>query len=130
MSGGRSRRGDMTPHDDARNVAPPVAEHAFWAYVSVVTVVGFALLAWQLTLIHTTSLRTMGTAFVVIAIMVIVGGMRPLVIAGSGDVTGVTTSTAFTFALLLHTGLPVALLLQACATVAAAISPRRAAWRT
>jgi GGDEF domain-containing protein len=56
--------------------------------------------------------------------------VRPLVIAGSGDVTGVTTSTAFTFALLLHTGLPVALLLQACATIAAAVAHRRAAWRT
>jgi diguanylate cyclase (GGDEF)-like protein len=120
----------MTPHDDARNVAPPVAEHAFWAYVGVVTILGFALLGWQLTLIHTGDLRTMGAALVVIAIMVVLGEVRPLVIAGSGDVTGVTTSTAFTFALLLHTGLPIALLLQACATVVAAFAPRRAVWRT
>lgn len=120
----------MTPHDEARNVAPPVSALAFWGYVSTVTIAGFALLAWQLTLIDSADLRTMGSAFIVIAIMVVIGEVRPLVIAGSGDATGVTTSTTFTFALLLHTGLPVALLLQATATVAAAVASRRAVWRT
>jgi diguanylate cyclase (GGDEF)-like protein len=120
----------MTPHDEARNVAPPAGDHAFWAYASVVTMAGVALLVWQLTSIHSPDVRTMGSAFVVIAAMVIIGEIRPLVIAGSGDVTGVTTSTAFTFAVLLHTGLPVALLLQTCATIAAAIAHRRAVWRT
>jgi diguanylate cyclase (GGDEF)-like protein len=120
----------MTPHDEARNVAPPAGAHAFWIYASAVTIAGFALLAWQLTLIHTVDVKTMGSAFVIIAAMVIIGEIRPLVIAGSSDVTGVTTSTAFTFALMLHTGLPVALLLQACATIAAAVAHRRAVWRT
>jgi diguanylate cyclase (GGDEF)-like protein len=120
----------MTSQDEARNVAPPAGDHAFWAYLSAVTVAGFALLAWQLTLIHSNDIRMMGSAFVVIAIMVIVGEVRPLVIAGAADVTGVTPSTAFTFALLLHAGLPIALVLQAAATVAAALVPRRAIWRT
>jgi diguanylate cyclase (GGDEF)-like protein len=66
----------------------------------------------------------------VIALMVVIGEVRPLVIAGTVDVTGVTTSTTFTFALLLHIGLPIALLLQTCATVAAAVAHRRAVWRT
>ncbi|HTW19446.1 MAG TPA: bifunctional diguanylate cyclase/phosphodiesterase [Mycobacteriales bacterium] len=120
----------MSSQDEARNVAPASGEHAFWAYLSAVTVAGFALLAWQLTLLHSADLKDMGTAFIVIAIMVIIGEVRPLVVTGVGDVTGVTTSTAFTFALLLHTGLPVALVLQACATVAAAMAYRRAVWRT
>jgi diguanylate cyclase (GGDEF)-like protein len=120
----------MSSHDEARNVAPPVGAHAFWAYVGAVTAGGFALLAWQLTYLHTTELKTMGGALLVIALMVVIGEVRPLIIAGSSDVTGVTTSTAFTFALLLHTGLPVALALQACATVAAAFAHRRAVWRT
>jgi diguanylate cyclase (GGDEF)-like protein len=120
----------MSSHDEARNVAPPVAAHAFWAYTGAVTAAGFALLAWQLRVIHALDLKTMGWPLVIIAVMVLIGEIRPLVIAGSSDVIGVTTSTAFTFALLLHSGLPVALLLQACATVAAAFIHRRAVWRT
>ncbi len=120
----------MTSHDEARNVAPPAAEYAFWAYLSVVTVAGFGLLVWQLTQIHSGDLKFMGSAFIIIAVMVVIGEVRPLVIAGTGDVTGVTTSTAFTFALLLHAGLPIALVLQGCATVAAAVAYRRAVWRT
>jgi diguanylate cyclase (GGDEF)-like protein len=120
----------MSSHDEARNVAPPAAAHSFWAYVGIVTAAGFALLAWQLTYIHVTDLKMMGGALIAIAVMVLIGEVRPLVIAGSADVTGVTTSTAFTFALLLHVGLPVALLLQTCATIAAAFAHRRAVWRT
>jgi len=123
--------GDMSSqHDEARNVAPPVAAHAFWAYVGAVTIAGFALLAWQLTYLHSADLKMTSASLIVIAVMVVIGEVRPLIIAGSSDVTGVTTSTAFTFALLLHTGLPIALALQACATVAAAFAHRRAVWRT
>ena len=120
----------MASNDEARNVAPPAADHAFWAYVSAVIVAGFALLAWQLTLVHLSDLKLMGAGLIVVAVMVLIGEVRPLIIAGSSDVTGVTTSTTFTFALLLHTGLPVALLLQACATIVAALAYRRALWRT
>jgi diguanylate cyclase (GGDEF)-like protein len=120
----------MVPSDEARNVAPPAGAHAFWAYVGAVTIAGFALLAWQLSLIHAGDLQSMGAAFVIIAVMVVIGEVRPLVIAGSSDVTGVTTSTTFTFALLLWCGLPVALMVQACATVVDAIVFRRAVWRT
>jgi diguanylate cyclase (GGDEF)-like protein len=121
----------MSSHDEeARNVAPPAAARAFWAYVAVITLGGFALLAWQLTLIHADDLQMMGGALVVIALMVVIGEVRPLVIAGSADVTGITTSTTFTFALLLHSGLPLALLLQTGATVAAGILHRNAVWRT
>jgi diguanylate cyclase (GGDEF)-like protein len=120
----------MTSRDEARNVAPPLAAYVFWAYIAAVTAVGLALLGWQLTGIHTADLRLMGGALVVVAIMVVVGEIWPLMIAGAADVTGVTTSTTFTFALLLHAGLPFALGLQACATIAAALVHRRALWRT
>jgi diguanylate cyclase (GGDEF)-like protein len=120
----------MTSHDEARNVAPPAAAHAFWLYIGGVTAAGVVLLVWQLTLLRTLSFDMMGGALLVIAAMVLIGEVRPLVIAGSADVTGVTTSTTFTFALLLHAGLPIALLLQTGATLAAAVAHRRAAWRT
>jgi diguanylate cyclase (GGDEF)-like protein len=120
----------MPSNDEARNVAPPAADHAFWFYVAAVIAAGFGLLVWQLTTIHFSDLRMMGAGLIVVAVMVVIGEVRPLIIAGSSDVTGVTTSTTFTFALLLHTGLPAALLLQACATVVAALAYRRALWRT
>jgi diguanylate cyclase (GGDEF)-like protein len=120
----------MSSHDEARNVAPPAGAHIFWAYVAAVTMLGFATLAWQLSQLHEADLRMMGVGLIVIAVMVVIGEVRPLVLAGSADVSGITTSTTFTFALLLLAGLPIALLLQACATVAAALVHRRAIWRT
>jgi diguanylate cyclase (GGDEF)-like protein len=120
----------MSSHDEGRNAAPPVGAHAFWAYVGVVAGCGFALLAWQLSTLRGAQLTALGGSLVVVAVMVLIGEVRPLVIAGSGDVTGVPTSTAFTFALLLHAGLPLALLLQTGATVIAALVNRRAVWRT
>jgi diguanylate cyclase (GGDEF)-like protein len=120
----------MSTQDDTRNVAPPSGALMFWAYVAAVTAAGFALLGWQLTRLHGTTMHVTTATLVVIAVMVLVGEVRPLVIAGSADVAGITTSTTFVFALLLHAGLPLALLLQACATLVAGIAYRRASWRT
>jgi diguanylate cyclase (GGDEF)-like protein len=120
----------MSTVDEARNVAPPSDERAFWGYVGLVTLVGFALLAWQLSLLHGGELRSLGWSLAILAVLVVIGEVRPLVLAGSTEVDGITISTAFTFALLLYAGLPVALLLQTCATVAAAIAARHAPWRT
>jgi diguanylate cyclase (GGDEF)-like protein len=88
------------------------------------------MLAWQLRAIQSNELTSMKASLLVVALMVVIGEVRPLVIAGTLDVTGVTTSTTFTFALLLHIGLPIALLMQTGATVAAAFAHRRAVWRT
>jgi diguanylate cyclase (GGDEF)-like protein len=124
-------RGPMSAHEAARNLVPSARARAFWTYITTVTVAGFGLLSWQLRLLRGEHLTpTMRWSLVVIAVMVIIGEVRPLVIAGTLDVTGVTTSTTFTFALLLHVGLPTALLMHTCATIAAAIAHRRAAWRT
>jgi diguanylate cyclase (GGDEF)-like protein len=120
----------MSTVDEARNVAPPSDERAFWAYVGAVTVAGFALLAWQLSTLSMAELKGLGWSLVIIAVLVVIGEVRPLVLAGSTEVDGITLSTAFTFALLLYAGLPVALLLQTCATVLAAIGSRHAPWRT
>jgi diguanylate cyclase (GGDEF)-like protein len=120
----------MLTHDESRNVAPPRSDLVFWWYIGIVTALGLALLGWQLTMLHAGSLAMMRTTLIVIAVMVLIGEIRPLVIAGSADVTGISTSTAFVFALLIHAGLPVALLLQAGATVVAGAVHRRALWRT
>ncbi len=120
----------MSAHEEARNVAPPAGARAFWGYIAAVTAVGLGVLAWQLQTIHSSEVSPLGWSLFVIALMLVIGEVRPLVIAGTLDVTGVTTSTTFTFALLLHIGLPIALLMQTGATIAAAFAHRRAAWRT
>jgi diguanylate cyclase (GGDEF)-like protein len=119
----------MSGQDDDRNVAPTASTSPFWVYLSVITVLGLALLASQVALLTTSDFDVMRAALIVVACLVVIGEVRPLVIAGM-DVNGVSTSTAFIFALLLHLGLPMALLMQAIAIVVADLSYRRAPWRT
>jgi diguanylate cyclase (GGDEF)-like protein len=119
----------MSGQDDDRNVAPRVGAAAFWAYLGLVTLAGLALLASQVGQLGTGDFTVMRAALIVVASLVVVGEVRPLVIAGM-DVNGVSTSTAFIFALLLHLGLPMALLMQAIAIIVADLTYRRAPWRT
>jgi diguanylate cyclase (GGDEF)-like protein len=121
----------MNAHEEARNAAPTVGARAFWVYMGAITAGGFALLAWQFGLIDLNQLhRPLSVSLILVAAMVVIGEARPLVIAGTIDASGITTSTTFTFALLLYIGLPVSLLLQTGATIAAAVAHRRAVWRT
>jgi diguanylate cyclase (GGDEF)-like protein len=119
----------MSGQDDDRNVAPTTSASPFWAFLGVITVAGLALLATQVSQLTTNDFTVMRAALIVVAALVVVGEVRPLVIAGM-DVNGVSTSTAFIFALLLHLGLPMALLMQAIAIIVADLTYRRAPWRT
>jgi diguanylate cyclase (GGDEF)-like protein len=119
----------MSGQDDDRNVAPTASAAPFWGYLGVVTLLGFALLAGQVAQLSSSDFAVMRASLIVVAALVVVGEVRPLVIAGM-DVNGVSTSTAFIFALLLHEGLPMALLMQTAAIVVADLTYRRAPWRT
>ena len=99
-------------------------------YVGGVCVAGLALLAVQLGRLSWPALGSTGAAFWTVAVLLILAELRPVVTAGSPDETGVTISTAFVFALLLHWGLPVAVLMQTVATLVADLLRRRTAWRT
>jgi len=120
----------MSTEDEARNVAPSRGATKFWSYVGTVIAIGGAAVALQLNSLSGSAFGLMGGAFLAVAVLLLVGELRPLVTAGSPDTNGVNISTAFVFALLLHWGLAVALLMQTVATIVADTMRRKAPWRT
>jgi diguanylate cyclase (GGDEF)-like protein len=120
----------MSTEDEARNLAPRRGATKFWAYVGTVIAAGATLVAFQLKGLAPHDFTVMGGAFIVVAVLLVLGELRPLVTAGSPDENGVNIATAFVFALLLHWGLAVALLMQMVATIVADMMRHKAAWRT
>ncbi|HVA61765.1 MAG TPA: EAL domain-containing protein [Mycobacteriales bacterium] len=110
--------------------APRSAGAGFWWYLGSVGLLGLAVTGWSLARLPWSAIPGLGAAFFTVAVLLALAELRPLVTAGSPDENGVTISTAFVFALLLHWGLPVALLMQTVATVVADTVRRRAPWRT
>jgi len=118
----------MPGEDEARNHAP--RDGAFWAYLASITATGFALILAALLSLSGRDFLLMGGSFVAVAAFLVITELRPLMTAGSPDANGVSTSTAFVFALLIHWGLAVALLMQAIATILADAVRQKAPWRT
>jgi diguanylate cyclase (GGDEF)-like protein len=118
----------MPGDDEARNLAP--RNGGFWAYLGLAAAVGLALTANALLHLTGADFDSMGGAFYVAAGLLVLLELRPLVTAGSPDANGVSTSTAFVFALLLHWGLGPALLMMTIATILADCVRRKAPWRT
>src|SRR5947208_8611314 len=120
--------GDMPSDDEARNLAP--RNRSFWAYLGLVTAVGLGLVGSALLHLRAADFDLMGAAFYVAAGLLVLLELRPLVTDGSPDANGVSTSTAFVFALLLHWGLAPALLMMTIATILGDVVRRKAPWRT
>ena len=118
----------MPSEDEARNVAPRSGE--FWIYLAVVSASGISLILAALLRLTGQDFLLMGGSFVAVAALLVLTELRPLMTSGSPDASGVSTSTAFVFALLIHWGLAVALLMQAVATILADLVRQRAPWRT
>src|SRR4051794_13649751 len=117
------------PSDDvARNLAP--RNGGFWAYLGLVTAVGLGLTGSVLLHLTGTDFGGGGAAFCVAAGLLGMPAPRPRGPAGSPDANGVSPSTAFVFALLLHWGLAPALLMMTIATILADVVRRKAPWRT
>jgi diguanylate cyclase (GGDEF)-like protein len=119
----------MSGQEDDRNVAPSTSAAGFWSYLGAVSLAGLVLFVMQAMQLSTADFTISRGALITISVLVVIGEVRPLVIAGM-DVNGVSTSSAFIFAMLLHQGLPMALLLQAVAILVADMTYRRAPWRT
>ncbi|MDP9221176.1 MAG: diguanylate cyclase [Actinomycetota bacterium] len=68
-------------------------------------------------------------SFFVIFGLLVIFELRPLFTAGSRDANGLSTSTMFVFALLLHWGLAVAIAGQAVGVLLESSLSRKAAWR-
>jgi diguanylate cyclase (GGDEF)-like protein len=103
---------------------------AFTLYIATVTAAGLLLTVERVRHLAAGDLDSMGAAFLMAAALIVAGELRPLFTANVKDQNGVATSTTFVFALLLHWGLVVAILMQAVATMVADRTNRKAWWRT
>ena len=110
----------------------PRAGSPLWIYLTLVTVLGAVVLVLAMAWLSARELQllTASPAFWVVAGLIVLGELRPIVTPGSTEEDGGTTSTIFTFAMLLYVGMPVAAALQAAATVLAGILTRKAPFRT
>ncbi len=120
----------MSVDSASRNHVASRRPSAFWTYVTAVVVLGTSMVAFAAATLGTRDLAAMGVAFWVVAALILLAELRPLFTAGSNDANGVTTSTAFVFALLIHWGFAVAVLMQALATLVADMAKGKAWWRT
>jgi diguanylate cyclase (GGDEF)-like protein len=113
-----------------RNTAPRAGAVPFFCYLGVVMAGGFALVGWAASRLQMRDLTSMGTAFVVVALVVAIAETRPLLLAGIPDTNGVTITTTFVFASLIHWGFAVTVVVQAAATLVGELLGGKTWWRS
>ncbi|MEU8382049.1 EAL domain-containing protein [Streptosporangium sp. NPDC048865] len=117
----------MADPTDTRDTGPRPGT-PLWAYLAAVITIGFTALAVSLLRIDVTGAAELvrSPIFWMLAALVVLGELRPVVLSSSMTVGGTYPSTMFTFAALLHYGLPVAVLLQAVAMIVNGAVTRKA----
>ncbi|MEU4574435.1 putative bifunctional diguanylate cyclase/phosphodiesterase [Nonomuraea sp. ATR24] len=117
----------MTDPTDTRDTGPRVGT-PLWAFLAGVTVIGFTALVVALLRLDTAEFAELVRTplFWVLAVLVVLGELRPVMVSSATAVGGTYPSTMFTFAVLLHFGLPVAALMQAVAVVVNGVATRKA----
>jgi diguanylate cyclase (GGDEF)-like protein len=118
------------PPQDPRNDFSGRRDRHFRMYVTVVTVVGLAVLPLSLLRLTPQDVLSLEPAFWALCALLVLTEVRPIFTAGARDANGLQLSTSFVFALLLRYGLPIAIVVQALATVVADVSRGKAPWRT
>ncbi|WP_344917981.1 putative bifunctional diguanylate cyclase/phosphodiesterase [Streptosporangium oxazolinicum] len=120
----------MADPNDTRDTGPRPGT-PLWAYLAAVITIGFTtLVVSQLrTDVAEAAELVRSPLFWMLAALVVLGELRPVVLSSSMTVGGTYPSTMFTFAALLHYGLPVAVLLQAVAMVVNGAVTRKACHR-
>ncbi|GAA4578498.1 cyclic Di-GMP phosphodiesterase RmdB [Planotetraspora phitsanulokensis] len=113
---------------DARDTGPRPGS-PLWGYFTAVIVLGFAaLIAGQVRLgVGELADAARTPLFWMLAVLVVLGELRPVMVTSSTLVGGTPASAMFTFAVLMHYGLPTAALMQAVAVVVSG-GLRRRAW--
>ncbi|MEV0827463.1 putative bifunctional diguanylate cyclase/phosphodiesterase [Nonomuraea rubra] len=116
----------MTDPTDTRDTGPRVGT-PLWGYLAGITVIGFTALVVAMLRLDATGVAGLARTplFWVLAVLVILGELRPVMVSSATAVGGTYPSTMFTFAVLLHLGLPVAVLMQAVAVVINGVVTRR-----
>lgn len=120
----------MTDPNDTRDTGPRVGT-PLWAFLAAVTVIGFTALVVAELRLDPAELAQLARLplFWALAVLVVLGELRPVMVSSSTAVGGTYPSTMFTFAVLLHFGLPVAVLMQAVGVAVNGIVTRKAAHR-
>jgi diguanylate cyclase (GGDEF)-like protein len=114
----------------SRNTAPRAGAVPFFGYLGVVVVLGLGLVGWAASRLAVGDISAMGPGFLLVAAIVAVAEARPLLLAGIPDANGVTITTTFVFATLVHWGFAVAVVLQATVTFVGERLWRKVWWRS
>ncbi|MEV0594018.1 putative bifunctional diguanylate cyclase/phosphodiesterase [Nonomuraea cavernae] len=116
----------MTDPTDTRDTGPRVGT-PLWAFLAGITMIGFTALVVAMLRLDPASLVELARAplFWVLAVLVALGELRPVMVSSAAPVGGTYPSALFTFAVLLHFGLPVAVLMQAVAVVMNGVLTRK-----
>ncbi|SDQ38984.1 putative bifunctional diguanylate cyclase/phosphodiesterase [Thermostaphylospora chromogena] len=117
----------MTDPNGTRDIGPRIGS-PLWAYLAGVITIGFTSLIVSVALLGITDLALLASTpvFWVLAVLVVLGELRPVIVSSSAAVGGTYPSAMFTFAVLLHYGLPPAVLLHAGALLVNGVVTRKA----
>jgi diguanylate cyclase (GGDEF)-like protein len=108
----------MNDPNDTRDITPR-AGSPLWNYLSVVTLAGLAVLCASLAGLSLADVHRLADSPLLwtIAILVMVGELRPIITPGRSGTDAGVASVTFSFAALLYWGLPVAVLFKAVCTI-------------
>ena len=120
----------MKDPNDTRDIGPRIGS-PLWLHMTSVTIAGGVLLGWALTRLGLAGLSQLAgnPRFWVIAVLVVVGEVRPIVTPGRAGPAAPVVSLAFSFAALLCWGFPVAALLRVISTTLVGVAQRKAPHR-
>ncbi|MEU4700294.1 EAL domain-containing protein [Nonomuraea dietziae] len=117
----------MTDPNDTRDTGPRVGT-PLWAFLAGVSVIGCTALIVAELRLDVFELAELARAplFWVLAVLVVLGELRPVMVSSATAVGGTYPATMFTFAVLLHYGLAVAVLMQVVGIVVNGVVTRKA----
>src|SRR5690606_24134220 len=117
----------MTDPNGTRDIGPRIGS-PLWAYLAGVITIGFTSLIVSVALLGITDLALLASTpvFWVLAVLVVLGELRPVIVSSSAAVAVTYPSAMFAFAVLLHYGLPPAVLLHAGALLVNGVVTRKA----
>jgi len=120
----------MKDPNDTRDIGPR-AGSPLWIHMTAVTGAGVVVLAWAVSRLGLAGLNHLAhnPRFWVIAVLVVVGEVRPIVTPGKPGPDAPVVSLAFSFAALLFWGFPVAALLRVISTTLVGGAKRKAPHR-
>jgi diguanylate cyclase (GGDEF)-like protein len=101
----------------------------WWAYLALIFAASASLIATSAAVITHEQLHGSLTAFVLLAVLLVLGELRPVVATGAYDADGVSVSTAFVFAMMLIWGPAPAILFQFVAIVLREFLMGKVWWR-